>query len=67
VTATDALPHGEFAGRAADASAGAIAKPEARKDPAAMQTTTRPARMTPSGTAALRSLGRPQPAPPSEL
>ena len=62
-TATEPLPHGEPAGRAADASAGAIAKPETRKDPATSATAARPARMTPTGTAALRSSSRPEPAP----
>jgi hypothetical protein len=54
-TATEARPHGEPAGRAADASAGAIANPETRKDPAMSATAARPARMIPAGTKVLRS------------
>jgi hypothetical protein len=60
-TATEPLPHGEPAGRLAEASAGAIAKPETRKDPAASAMAARPARMVPTGTTALRSSSRPGP------
>jgi hypothetical protein len=45
-------PHGEFIGRAKDASAGAIAKPDARTVPAAMQTAARPVRTIPARTVA---------------
>ena len=61
-TATEPRPQGEPAGRAAEASAGAIAKPETRKDPATSAMAARPARMTPTGTSALRSSTRPGPA-----
>jgi len=67
VTATELLPHGELEGNTAEASAGAIAKPEARKAPAETQRTARPARMIPAGTTVLRSLNRPKPTPPSDL
>jgi hypothetical protein len=60
-TATEPRPHGEPAGWPAEASAGAIAKPETRKDPATSAMAARPARMTPTGTTALRSSGRPGP------
>ena len=63
VTATELRPHGEPAGRAAEASAGAIANPETRKDPATRAMAARPARMIPTGTAALRSSSRPEPVP----
>lgn len=63
-TATEPLPQGEFIGRAADASAGAIAKPPTRKVPAARQMAARPARMIPTGTVVLRSSSRPDPYPP---
>ncbi len=63
VTATELRPHGEPAGRAAEASAGAIANPETRKDPATSAMAARPARMIPTGTAALRSSSRPEPVP----
>ena len=56
-TAKEPWPHGDAIGRAEDATAGAIAKPDARKDPATRQMAKRPARMTPTGTGALRSSG----------
>jgi hypothetical protein len=58
-------PHGEFIGRAPDANAGAIAKPDARNVPAAMQTAARLVRTIPVRTVALRSSSRPAPAPSS--
>jgi hypothetical protein len=54
-------PQGEVTGRVA-ANAGAIATPDAIKDPAAAQTAARPARMTPARTTTLRSSRRPVPA-----
>jgi hypothetical protein len=45
-------PHGEFIRRAPDASAGAIAKADARNVPATMQTAARPVRTIPARTVA---------------
>jgi hypothetical protein len=56
-TAREPCPHGDAIGRAEDATAGAIAKPDARNVPATRQMAKRPARMTPTGTGALRSSG----------
>jgi predicted lipid-binding transport protein (Tim44 family) len=52
-------PHGEALGLAAEANAGAIAKPEARKDPATTLMATRTARVLATGTGALRSSAQP--------
>lgn len=59
--ATELCPHGDAIGKAEDARTGAAVKPEARNVPAAKQMAMRPARMTPSGTGALRSSGQLQP------
>jgi hypothetical protein len=58
IAAVDARPHGEAISRADEATAGAIEKPDARKDPAARQTAARPARTSPTGTALLPSPDR---------
>ncbi len=56
-TAWTALrPQGELMGLAGDAKAGAMAKPDARNDPATRETAIRPARAIATGTVALRSL-----------
>jgi hypothetical protein len=56
---TEPRPHGEELGLAAEANAGAIAKPEARKDPATTLMATRTARVLATGTGALRSSAQP--------
>jgi len=57
--ATELCPHGEPIGRADEAKAGAIAKPDARKDPATRLTAIRPTRSIATGTVALLSWGQP--------
>jgi hypothetical protein len=52
-------PQGELIGCADAANAGAMATPDAIKDPAAAQTTARPALMTPARTTTLRSSSPP--------
>jgi hypothetical protein len=64
--AVEARPQGELIGRADEATAGAIEKPDARKNPAARQTATRPARTIPTGTALLPSPDRRSPVRPPE-
>jgi hypothetical protein len=59
---TELRPHGDAPGLAVDANAGAIAKPDDRKDPATTQMATRPARLLASSTGALRSSAQPSPA-----
>ncbi len=66
-TAVELRPQGEPIGRADVASAGAITKPDTRNEPAARQKAIRLARRVPSGTAALRSSGRPKPVLPSDV
>jgi hypothetical protein len=66
-TAAVPLPQSELMGRAGEARAGARANPDARKEPAARQTTIRPACTIPLGTTPLRSSGRPQPEQPSDV
>jgi hypothetical protein len=56
-TAREPCPHGDAIGRAEDATAGAIAKPDARNVPATRQMARLPTRMTPTDTGALRSSG----------
>jgi hypothetical protein len=60
-TAAVPLPQSELIWPAEDARAGASANPDARNDPAARQTTIRPACTILLGTTPLRSSGRPQP------
>jgi hypothetical protein len=57
--ATELCPHGEPIGRADEAKAGAIAKPDARNDPATRLTAIRPARSVATGTVALLSSSLP--------
>jgi hypothetical protein len=52
---TPLRPHGELMGLAGEAKAGAMAKPDARNDPAKRETAMRPARAIATGTVALRS------------
>jgi hypothetical protein len=59
---TELRPHGDAAGLAVEANAGAIAKPDERNDPATTQMATRPARLLASSTGALRSSAQPSPA-----
>jgi len=66
-TAVELCPQGELIGRADFASAGAMTKPDTRNEPATRQTTIRPARRIPIGTAALRSSGRPLPVLASDV
>lgn len=60
-TASELCPHGDAIGSDDEPKAGAIAKPDARNDPAARQIAMRPTRMVPSGIGALRSSGQPSP------
>jgi len=57
--AAEPWPHGELISATVEANAGAIAMPDARKDPATMATATRPARKIPTGIVALRSSRQP--------
>ena len=59
VTAVVPLAHGEPAGRADDASAGAIATPVTRKDPATTAAAARPARATRASKMTLLRAARP--------
>jgi hypothetical protein len=66
-TAADPLPQGVPIGRAGDARTGASAKPDARNDPAATQTSIRPACTILTRTAPLRSSGRREPGRTSDV
>jgi len=54
-SAAEPCRHGELAGHAGEAKAGAMAKPDTRNDPATRETAIRPARAIAIGTVALRS------------
>jgi hypothetical protein len=57
--AAEPCPHGDLVGAAVEARTGATAIPDARNEPAAMATATRPARTIPTGIVSVRSSRRP--------